>query len=98
MLLFSSFVINKICLVFITFFNQGSPSFIPFFLSIFLSFFLSFFPSYSQDNATVQEVADALGMQQIRQKYWHVQASVATNGYGLIEGLDWLSKTVTSRV
>jgi hypothetical protein len=37
-------------------------------------------------------------MQQIRQKDWHVQASVATNGDGLIEGLDWLSKTVTSRV
>lgn len=50
------------------------------------------------DAATVPEVAEALGMQQIRQKDWHVQASVATNGDGLIEGLDWLSKTVTSRV
>lgn len=58
---------------------------------------LSFLVSLS-DAATVPEVADALGMQQIRQKDWHVQASVATNGDGLIEGLDWLSKTVTSRV
>jgi len=49
------------------------------------------------DAASVAEVADALGMQQIRQKEWHVQASIAVNGDGLIEGLDWLSKAVNSR-
>jgi len=48
--------------------------------------------------ATVAEVADALGMQQIRQKEWHVQASIAVNGDGLIEGLDWLSKAVQNKV
>eukprot|EP01126_Amoeba_proteus_P024013 TRINITY_DN2411_c0_g2_i3.p1 TRINITY_DN2411_c0_g2~~TRINITY_DN2411_c0_g2_i3.p1 ORF type:complete len:182 (-),score=18.78 TRINITY_DN2411_c0_g2_i3:92-637(-) len=44
--------------------------------------------------ASVADVANALGMSSIRQKDWHVQASIATSGDGLIEGLDWLSKTV----
>lgn len=49
------------------------------------------------DAASVAEVADCLGMNTIRQKDWHVQASIATSGDGLIEGLDWLSKTVNTR-
>ena len=49
------------------------------------------------DAASVAEVADCLGMNTIRQKDWHVQASIATSGDGLIEGLDWLSKTVNAR-
>eukprot|EP01124_Arcella_intermedia_P024773 TRINITY_DN4254_c1_g1_i1.p1 TRINITY_DN4254_c1_g1~~TRINITY_DN4254_c1_g1_i1.p1 ORF type:complete len:195 (-),score=41.42 TRINITY_DN4254_c1_g1_i1:125-670(-) len=47
---------------------------------------------------SVAEVAEALDLRNIRQKDWHVQGSVATSGDGLYEGLDWLSKTMTSRV
>lgn len=49
------------------------------------------------DAVSVAEVADALGMNNIRQKDWHIQASVAVSGDGLTEGLDWLSKTVSAR-
>jgi len=46
---------------------------------------------------TVAELADALEMRSLRQRDWHVQGSVATNGDGLYEGLDWLSKTMSTR-
>jgi len=49
------------------------------------------------DAVSVAEVADALGMSNIRQKDWHVQASVAVSGDGLTEGLDWMAKTVSGR-
>lgn len=49
------------------------------------------------DAVSVHEIAEALGMNQIRQKDWHLQASVAVSGDGLTEGLDWLSKTVSAR-
>jgi len=46
---------------------------------------------------SVSEVANAFGMSKMRQKDWHVQGSIATNGDGLFEGLDWLSKTLHNR-
>lgn len=46
---------------------------------------------------SVAEVTDALGLRNISQRDWHVQGSVATDGQGLTEGLDWLSKTMTER-
>jgi len=46
---------------------------------------------------SVAELADAMDLRTIRQKDWHVQGSVATTGDGLYEGLDWLSKTMTTR-
>jgi len=46
---------------------------------------------------SVAELAEAMDLRTIRQKDWHVQGSVATTGDGLYEGLDWLSKTMTTR-
>jgi len=40
---------------------------------------------------SVAEVADALGLQSMRNRQWHTQATCATSGDGLYEGLDWLS-------
>ena len=45
---------------------------------------------------TVTEVTEGLDMHSIKGREWFVQASCATTGDGLYEGLDWLSKKVTS--
>lgn len=37
------------------------------------------------------EVCEALGMNNLRDRTWHVQGTVATKGEGLYEGIDWLS-------
>nr|ASM47584.1 ADP ribosylation factor 4B [Leptochiton asellus] len=37
------------------------------------------------------ELTDKLGLQQIRGRTWYIQATCATQGTGLYEGLDWLS-------
>jgi ADP-ribosylation factor protein 1 len=46
---------------------------------------------------TVAEVTDKLGLQSMRHRQWFVQSTCATNGDGLYEGLDWLSRTLTSK-
>lgn len=38
----------------------------------------------------VQEVTNRLGLNQIRNRQWFIQATCATTGDGLYEGLDWL--------
>ncbi|KAI6228780.1 ADP-ribosylation factor-like protein [Aphelenchoides fujianensis] len=45
------------------------------------------------------EVADALGLNELRNRKWYIQASRATSQHanGLYEGLDWLSKEVEKR-
>ncbi|KAJ3251117.1 hypothetical protein HK103_002873 [Boothiomyces macroporosus] len=40
-------------------------------------------------NAT--EITDKLGLHSIRQRQWYIQATCATTGDGLFEGLEWLS-------
>ena len=40
---------------------------------------------------SADEVTDKLGLQNLRNRAWHVQATCATSGEGLYEGLDWLS-------
>jgi signal recognition particle receptor subunit beta len=40
-------------------------------------------------NAT--EITDKLGLQSIRQRQWFIQATCATSGDGLFEGLEWYS-------
>ncbi|XP_063685843.1 ADP-ribosylation factor 4-like [Bolinopsis microptera] len=40
---------------------------------------------------SVADVADALGLQGMKNRQWHTQATCATSGDGLYEGLDWLS-------
>ncbi|KAK1331258.1 hypothetical protein QTO34_009209 [Cnephaeus nilssonii] len=37
------------------------------------------------------EITDKLGLQSLCQRNWHIQATCATSGDGLYEGLDWLS-------
>ncbi|CEP00996.1 ADP-ribosylation factor [Plasmodiophora brassicae] len=45
----------------------------------------------------VQEVTNRLGLNQIRNRQWFIQATCATTGDGLYEGLDWLSDTLRKR-
>jgi len=37
------------------------------------------------------EITEKLGLNVLRQRTWYIQATCATNGEGLYEGLDWLS-------
>merc|ERR1739841_219717 len=41
------------------------------------------------------ETADKLGLHSLRNRKWYIQATCATNGEGLYEGLDWLSNTIS---
>jgi len=43
---------------------------------------------------SVNEVTSRLGLNQIRNRQWYIQATCATTGDGLYEGLDWLSDTL----
>ncbi|CAH8827405.1 unnamed protein product [Trichobilharzia szidati] len=43
------------------------------------------------------EVTDKLGLHALRNRTWYIQATCATNGSGLCEGLDWLSQTLSRR-
>lgn len=40
------------------------------------------------------EITDKLGLSSLRQRSWYIQATCATTGDGLFEGLDWLSTTL----
>ena len=37
------------------------------------------------------EITDNLGLHSLRSRQWYIQATCATSGDGLYEGLDWLS-------
>ena len=37
------------------------------------------------------EITDKLGLHSLRNRTWYIQATCATSGDGLYEGLDWLS-------
>lgn len=41
-----------------------------------------------------QEITDKLGLHNMRNRKWFIQATCATNGEGLYEGLDWLSNSL----
>lgn len=43
------------------------------------------------------EVTDKLGLHQLRSRNWYIQATCATSGDGLYEGLDWLSNQLKSK-
>ncbi|OUC39801.1 ADP-ribosylation factor family protein [Trichinella nativa] len=43
------------------------------------------------------ELTDKLGLQQLRNRQWFIQATCATQGHGLYEGLDWLSNQLSKR-
>ncbi|XP_007905553.1 ADP-ribosylation factor 2 [Callorhinchus milii] len=40
---------------------------------------------------TAAEITDKLSLHSLRQRKWYIQATCATSGDGLYEGLDWLS-------
>jgi len=46
---------------------------------------------------SVNEVTEKLGLNQLRNRKWYIQATCATTGDGLYEGLDWLSTTLKSK-
>ncbi len=43
------------------------------------------------------EVTEKLGLQSLRQRNWFIQATCATTGDGLYEGLDWLSNQLAKK-
>eukprot|EP00930_Biecheleria_cincta_P016595 TRINITY_DN1343_c0_g1_i10.p1 TRINITY_DN1343_c0_g1~~TRINITY_DN1343_c0_g1_i10.p1 ORF type:complete len:204 (+),score=47.78 TRINITY_DN1343_c0_g1_i10:69-614(+) len=43
------------------------------------------------------EVTEKLGLQTMRNRQWFIQSACATTGDGLYEGLDWLSRTLSSK-
>ncbi|KAI4879989.1 hypothetical protein NFI96_029169 [Prochilodus magdalenae] len=45
----------------------------------------------------VSELTDKLGLHSLRSRTWYVQATCATQGTGLYEGLDWLSNELSKR-
>uniref|UniRef100_A0A8C7LUR6 ADP-ribosylation factor 5 n=1 Tax=Oncorhynchus mykiss TaxID=8022 RepID=A0A8C7LUR6_ONCMY len=45
----------------------------------------------------VSDLTDKLGLQSLRSRVWHVQATCATQGTGLYEGLDWLSNELSKQ-
>jgi len=45
---------------------------------------------------SVADLTDRLQLNTIRNRKWYIQATCATTGDGLYEGLDWLSATLTS--
>ncbi|KAJ8259888.1 hypothetical protein GJAV_G00174590 [Gymnothorax javanicus] len=46
---------------------------------------------------SMSEMTDKLGLQTLRSRTWFVQATCATQGTGLYEGLDWLSDQLSKR-
>ena len=45
----------------------------------------------------VKEITDRLGLNQIHDRPWNVQAACALSGDGLVEGFDWLTKTLIEK-
>ena len=43
------------------------------------------------------ELTDKLGLNQLRGRRWYIQATCATQGHGLYEGLDWLSNELAKK-
>eukprot|EP01120_Amphizonella_sp_Union-15-10_P015507 TRINITY_DN79_c0_g1_i2.p1 TRINITY_DN79_c0_g1~~TRINITY_DN79_c0_g1_i2.p1 ORF type:complete len:181 (-),score=42.47 TRINITY_DN79_c0_g1_i2:62-604(-) len=46
---------------------------------------------------SVAEVTDKLGLHSLRSRSWYIQATCATTGDGLYEGLDWLANSLKSK-
>ncbi|XP_033296051.2 ADP-ribosylation factor 4-like [Orcinus orca] len=60
--------------------------------------FLLFASKQDLPNAmAISEMTDKLGPQSFRNRTWYVQATCATQGTGLYEGLDWLSNELSKR-
>merc|ERR1711861_87780 len=46
---------------------------------------------------TAAEITEKLGLHSMRNRQWFIQSACATTGDGLYEGLDWLSRTLSSK-
>merc|ERR1712151_1144277 len=46
---------------------------------------------------TSAEVSEKLGLHTMRNRQWFIQSACATTGDGLYEGLDWMSRTLSSK-
>merc|ERR1712136_341501 len=46
---------------------------------------------------TAAEVTGKFGLHNLRHRQWFIQSACATTGDGLYEGLDWLSRTLSSK-
>jgi len=46
---------------------------------------------------TAAEVTEKLGLHNMRNRQWFIQSSAANTGDGLYEGLEWLSRTLSSK-
>merc|ERR1711925_43681 len=49
------------------------------------------------NSQTAAEVTDKLGLHNLRNRQWFIQSACATTGDGLYEGLDWMSRTLSSK-
>merc|ERR1712008_601758 len=45
---------------------------------------------------TAAEVTEKLGLHNMRNRQWFIRSACATTGDGLYEGLDWLSRVLSS--
>ena len=43
------------------------------------------------------DITDKLGLHSLRQRNWYIQATCATSGEGLYEGLDWPSGQLSKK-
>ena len=59
--------------------------------SVWIAFFFSFFGQDLPNAMNAAEITDKLGLHSLRNRNWYIQATCATSGDGLYEGLDWLS-------
>merc|ERR1711915_432921 len=49
------------------------------------------------NSMTAAEICEKLGLHELRHRQWFIQSACATTGDGLYEGLDWLSRTLSSK-
>jgi len=47
---------------------------------------------------SVSEITDKLGLHALRNRQWYIQATSATSGDGIYEGIDWLSMAMKQRI
>eukprot|EP00966_Prymnesium_polylepis_P206345 4781229-Prymnesium_polylepis.1 len=47
---------------------------------------------------SVQEVADELGLAELQNRVWYIQACSASSGDGLTDGLDWLVSKMAAKM
>ncbi|PKU30132.1 adp-ribosylation factor 1 [Limosa lapponica baueri] len=57
----------------------------------------SSFPQDLPNAMNAAEITDKLGLHSLRHRNWYIQATCATSGDGLYEGLDWLSNQLRNQ-